>query len=424
MNILKSSVLFILLVLFVNAAYSNDWNKANSIGSTFSIDSKILAEKRNIQIYLPESYHENQVRKYPVLYLIAGQRYFLQGVSFQQSFNFPGQSYFIDPAPDFIVVGINTDNTKRYESFFQNAPKLIKHFKQELIPYIDKNYKTSNERILFGWEIAGGTAMQIFANHTSLFSAYIVASPAPFNYKISDIEKALTSGSVKNRFVYFTMSSAETWAIDETNSLAKLLKEKAPKELDWHYDVLENEDHYSTPTQTIYQGLRTYFSDYTPIRFYSLSEYNTAGGLKPLYKHYKKRGERYGLSNDIHGYTKHFLILESKREENYAAFKSFLLEFDNFLASYPEYGHEGWFVQYGEFCLKNNDPDLAIVVLDTGLKRVPNSAAIHNMLGNAYRMKKDFAQSAKFYNRAIKLAKAGQKLELAKYKANLKSLNN
>jgi len=424
-KIWKSFVLLMLLSAFANTAFSKEQPISNIIGSTFTIDSKYLAEKRDIQIYLPDSYHEQPSRNYPVLYVIAGQRYFLHGVSFQQSFNFPGQSHFIDHGAEFIVVGINTDNNKRFESFKENGSNLIDFLQHELIPYIDKSYQVSNERVLFAWEIAGGMAMQIFAKHTSLFTGYIVASPAPFNYKISAIEEALASDAMKNRFIYFSMSPVESWAIDETDSLAKLLKEKAPEGLIWRYDVLEGEDHYSTPSRTIYRGLRAYFSDYAPVRFYTLSEYNAAGGLKALYEHYRKRGERYNLSTDIHGYTKHFLILESKREKNYVAFKSFIREFDGFLKSYPEYNDdEGRFAEYGEFCLTNNDPDLALIVLNQGVHWLPNNAKIHNMLGDAYRMKQDIVQAAKYYKNAIKFADKNQESKLAKYEANLNSLKN
>ena len=97
--------------------------------------------------------------------------------------------------------------------------------------------------------------------------------------------------------------------------------------------------------------------------------------------------------------------------------------FDGFLETYPEYNDdEGRFAEYGEFCLTNNDPDLALIVLNQGVHRLPNSAAIHNMLGDAYRMKQDIAQATNYYKNAIKLADKNQESKLAKYEANLNSL--
>ena len=57
----------------------------NIVGKKHTIASKILNEDRTIQVYTPDSYESSPEKKYPVMYLLDGQRLFLHGVSVVQS---------------------------------------------------------------------------------------------------------------------------------------------------------------------------------------------------------------------------------------------------------------------------------------------------------------------------------------------------
>nr|WP_315210023.1 alpha/beta hydrolase-fold protein [uncultured Flavobacterium sp.] len=70
--------ILILIVLFFSTA-SNSQNskpKENSkpfvLGSIEEIHSKVLYEKRILNIYLPEGYQQNDTITYPVIYLLDG----------------------------------------------------------------------------------------------------------------------------------------------------------------------------------------------------------------------------------------------------------------------------------------------------------------------------------------------------------------
>ena len=61
-------------------AYGQNTRKDNLVGFSLPIQSKIMNDEREIQVFLPESYADSDT-KYPVLYILDGQRYFLYGVS-------------------------------------------------------------------------------------------------------------------------------------------------------------------------------------------------------------------------------------------------------------------------------------------------------------------------------------------------------
>ncbi len=56
-----------------------------SLGKKFAIESTILNQTKEIQVYVPESYTDSIKLDYPVLYLLDGQRFFTNGVAIQKS---------------------------------------------------------------------------------------------------------------------------------------------------------------------------------------------------------------------------------------------------------------------------------------------------------------------------------------------------
>jgi len=282
----KNILLLAFFNLFASFSFASNQATESNSGTNYFVNSKIFGEEQRIQIYLPDDY-KNSSKEYPVMYVMDGDWYFLHGVSYQKSLS------YIEHSPEYIVVGITTDPILfNRQSFFRTKEfqlkrsKLTNYLAKEIIPFMEKQFRVSDERIYFGWEIAGLLGADIFAQHTELFTGYILASPTPLlDDQIEKIERALNNETMKNKFIYFSTSQAESWTTGQTNKLAKLLKEKAPKSLKWKYDILEGEDHYSTPIPAIYQGLKTYFSDYFPIRFNSLKEFNDFGGLTQLYAH-------------------------------------------------------------------------------------------------------------------------------------------
>jgi len=87
--------------------------KAFVLGIIEEIDSKALAEKRTINVYLPEGYQENDTVRYPVIYLLDGSadEDFIHVVGLVHFNSFP----WIERVPKSIVVGIaNTDRQRDF----------------------------------------------------------------------------------------------------------------------------------------------------------------------------------------------------------------------------------------------------------------------------------------------------------------------
>lgn len=63
--------LFILCLLFAQISLAQQVQPLE-LGEQLEFYSEILGEKRVLNIYLPENYHKDSVRTYPVIYLLDG----------------------------------------------------------------------------------------------------------------------------------------------------------------------------------------------------------------------------------------------------------------------------------------------------------------------------------------------------------------
>jgi predicted alpha/beta superfamily hydrolase len=116
--------LFIILILTFsttlifgqkNKTTQTETTKPFVLGLIEEIQSKELAEKRVLNIYLPEGYNQNDTTKYPVIYLLDGSadEDFIHIVGLVQFNSFE----WINQVPKSIVVGIATVDRRRDFTF-------------------------------------------------------------------------------------------------------------------------------------------------------------------------------------------------------------------------------------------------------------------------------------------------------------------
>ncbi|MEW5248193.1 alpha/beta hydrolase [Microbulbifer sp. 2201CG32-9] len=160
-----------------------------SIGETIRFPSKILKEERRLNIYLPASYHKNQDKTYPVIYLLDGsvEEDFLHIAGLMQF----GAFSWINMLPESILVGVENVDRKRDFTYASQdtrdrkefptsggSGKFIASLKKEILPAIKQNYRVNGESTLIGQSLGGLLATEILIKHTSLFDNYIIISPS------------------------------------------------------------------------------------------------------------------------------------------------------------------------------------------------------------------------------------------------------
>jgi predicted alpha/beta superfamily hydrolase len=268
------------LLLFVDAASAQ-----HTVLDT--VHSKKLEADRQITIALPPSYKKDKARKYPLLILLDGE-YLMPAFTGALDYG----AYWED-IPEMIVVGIsqNKNNEREADCTYDKETglpdgqgnKFFDFIGTELVPAIEKKYRTAPMKLIAGHDITAGFANYFLYKDVPLFDGYILLSadmPVGMEEQIPDrlekIQKPIwyyhctADGDVKKM-------SARIRKLDEA---AKAVKKPT---LTYRFDDFKGASHYSLVLYAIPSALYQFFSVYQPI---STNEFNEK--IAPLQEGYVK----------------------------------------------------------------------------------------------------------------------------------------
>ncbi len=135
---------------------------------------------------------------------------------------------------------------------------ILQFIKDELIPYISGHYRTAPYRILAAHSLGGLFALYAKESEPDLFQAEILMSPAFYgpNKKILlDCPSFLKRADSLSGNMFITIGD-EAGAKGRIDTLAGFLKKYAPSDLHWSYRTYPEDDHFSLPFTSIYDGLK------------------------------------------------------------------------------------------------------------------------------------------------------------------------
>jgi predicted alpha/beta superfamily hydrolase len=244
-----------------------------NIGETFTIDSKILGEKRRINVYLPPGYTESPNARLPVLYMPDGgiTEDFLHVAGLVQV------SVGNGTMRPFLLVGIeNTErrrdmtgpteneNDKKIATHVGGSAAFRKFIRDELMPQVKSRYRTTDETAVVGESLAGLFVVETFLVEPDLFDTYMAFDPSLWwndQKLVKDAGERLRARPNLAKTLYFAGSSDDL-RIGATQRLAKALGQDAPAGVRWHYEQMPEEKH-----STIYHpaALRAFRAVFKPI---------------------------------------------------------------------------------------------------------------------------------------------------------------
>lgn len=389
---IKKLCIFFSICYFCTNIYAQT---VNTLGVNYTVHSKSLNEDRQIQVFVPESYKTSN-KKYPVLYMLDGQRLFPYGVSLLKSYTQFRQT------PEFIIVGITNKYPDRFGHFIDIEKRFLKFIEEDVISFIDNSFRTTDKRILFGWEYGGSFVIQTMMDKPHLFDAFLAASPFPLNNKIEELDNFLSNNPRINNMLFFSVSPNEDQVNIGTKKLDSLLKLKAPKTLNWNYKELENEEHRSTPYSTIYFGIKKFYHYYPELQFDNLDEFKNSGGLGYVYDYYQKRALKFGFSKELSDWTMFSLTRNTIRADDYKQFEILVNEFSK--TGFISRLRVRRACSIAEFYLKNKQYDKAIDLFKLLVKKHPNSERPLNGLGDIYKELKKEKKASVYYKKAKKVS--------------------
>jgi predicted alpha/beta superfamily hydrolase len=303
---------------------------------SLTIKSTVLGEDRIILVRTPVGYETSKL-SYPVLYMTDGDAHIKHTSSSIEFLTENGRM------PELIVVGVtNTDRardltptkatTKNAAGDLQfptsgGADNFLKFFETELIPEIEKQYRTQPYRIFAGHSLGGLFAIHAMMTKPGLFNSYIAVSPSLQWENDTELKRAeeFLKNQKEMKVTLFVSIGNEPGRIGaDFDTFKDLLSKTNIKDFEWQAERFADEDHGSVVLRSHYFGLRKVYDGWQGPR--DLKSGAVLGGLKGAEAHYKRLSDKFGytipvpesLINQI-GYQ---FLFDGKPEDAIATFKA------------------------------------------------------------------------------------------------------
>ncbi len=279
-----------LFLIGLTTASSQTPQVASVVHSPHTIKSTAVGEDRTILVRVPTNYERSQTR-FPVIYMLDAhppQNAMMAGMVEQQVWG--------DVMSDAIIVGIQ--NTNRLRDMTPTpgdregaggAEKFLRFIETEVVPFVDKNYRTEPFRVIAGHSLAGLFVVYALIERPDAFNGYIAASPNVHwdnNYVIKRAEEAFKKRSEWNKTLFIGLGDEPAY-MEGYNAFQQLMKRTKPKNLEYEFRLFTDENHGSVVLPAYYAGLRKIYAGWAA---------PGNGSVADLENHYGNLSKRYGYT--------------------------------------------------------------------------------------------------------------------------------
>lgn len=368
----RAALILLVFVLSTNIVYSQLDSLSTSNNKAFLINSKILDESRSIWIHLPSDYN-SATKTYPVIYLLDGEGSF----SYTSELVDYLSGYDRNRIPELIVVGIhNIDRTRDFTPIHSlvsfdgkidsarmaatgGGVKFLQFIQNELVPYIEENYRTQPYRILAAHSLAGLFGLYAMEKSPELFQSTILMSPAIYggnDQVLKDFGSFLKLHPDLKGKLFISLGNEN---MQNINSIIKQLKLATLKSFDWTFRKYEDENHFSVTYKSMYDGLKFIFRSWFVDNYSNINMTN-----KDIELHFTRLSDEFG-----------YLIKPTEDFVNNCGYKQ----------------------------LRSGNIDIAIEIFKKNIGNYPNSFNVYDSMGEAYMAKGEKKLAIENYEKSISL---------------------
>ncbi len=294
MNFSKSvnlALTTLLFLIFSNSLFSQKLEPKERITEPdHTISSQLMDRDYQLYISFPSGYSTRDTINYPVLYVLDGAYNFHLFTAVRGALDFESE------IEDIIIVGIgsgldlpswlinrNFDYTTSSDSVADRtmenlfgfpegsaksggAAKFLECIKKEIIPFVDKHYKTTSDRGITGHSYGGLFTAYCFINSSGFFTRFGINSPSLWRSNEEVLNQAI---------LQFTGNS--TWNISPTRVFVSVGGSEGPdmvppmvkfcsylestnyKNVDLNWKIFEGESHLSVVPASISKTITTLY---------------------------------------------------------------------------------------------------------------------------------------------------------------------
>lgn len=273
---LKNSFSYLLIyTVFFNCTTTAQAQETATV-KEIQIESKILDQKRPLHIYTPWLYDERDLVSFDVVYVFDAQH--------RQTFDLVHSILsYVFFKKDFIVVGIaspaypetdyyrNSDylpeptnvSLEKYQSPKPNAHNFRRYVMEEVMPYVNANYRTTGINYTLGHSLSASFVLDLALHHHDLFDGFLSVSPnlAYDDFRLAnDFLKMDFKKPARDKFIYISQADEpQTWAKPWGDAYRKVKRFVETTKDKGKYQLFirdfPKQDHQSTMPPSVFEGI-------------------------------------------------------------------------------------------------------------------------------------------------------------------------
>lgn len=279
------------------------------VGKYRILNSKILDQDRMLYVKLPDGYEESK-ESYPVLFQLYSHfqsAYYLPAVRTTNLMHRNGES------PGVIVVGVK-NHEFRYRDLLpvnhhqatSEIDNFLHFFEEELVPFIDQNYRTNGYKILAGPQAGAAFGIYSLAKKPTLFNAYFLTSPFWINSARKPLLDSLRQGLEQNNYAntFLMVTYKDHLGEVELNYLDTLSQMLiGHSTIEYLLNPIDRNSDFTAPVGII-KAMKTLFKDY------KFPGTDTPQELESIELYYQELSIKYGFEIKI---PEHGLVYEGDK---------------------------------------------------------------------------------------------------------------
>jgi len=290
-------VLTVLSLAWISFSVHFTKDAAAQAYSTIAVKSEVYSDPRPILVHLPEGY-ENETRRYPVLYVLNSEE------------NFHWASEIVDfltareEVDEMLVVGLPDQGSYGEDNYPfvssespEPSPDALRYadfLRNEVIPLVDRSFRTEDSRLVAGHSLSGLFVMELFRTTADEFNVYIIISPSLHHApQMVDLVSSKLDVTNKAGAVYMTIGNLEHDLIQgQFARLREAFETHAKSKLIWAVDQIPYNNHRSAAYAGLYSGLSWVYRGWGT----STSMVRDLDGVEGIVGHYDALSEMLGYS--------------------------------------------------------------------------------------------------------------------------------
>ena len=240
-----------------------------------SIDSAVLAQKRALEVYLPEESAKDAAQKYETIYVLDGDwnaKIVVQIVSFMRQVGFMPPVIVVSVPNYFDAQGVNSRDHDLTPTVVADQPRsggaaqFLAFLKTELLPYIDSRYPANGTHVVHGHSYGGLFLIYALMNDPAVFDGYLVLDPAMgWDKHALDavIDSRLAATPTAGKAIYVAARTGRAYEGMGIATMEPIFKRRAPAGLHWAINAYPDETHDSLKLKGTYDALKFAYHGYS-----------------------------------------------------------------------------------------------------------------------------------------------------------------